>query len=46
MYVFSCYAKMQNLILAVYGLKYIENKGGRMDEKDVLTNRQLGVQNP
>ena len=44
MYVFSCYAKRQKLILAVYGLKYIENKGGRMDEKDVLTNRQLGFE--
>lgn len=44
MYVFSCYAKMQKRILAVYGLKYIENKGGRMDEKDVLTNRQLGFE--
>ena len=26
MYVFSCYAKMQKLILAVYGLKYIEKR--------------------
>ncbi len=26
MYVFSCYAKMQKLISAVYGLKHIEDK--------------------
>lgn len=26
MYVFSCYAKMQKRILAVYGLKHIEDK--------------------
>ena len=46
MYVFSCYAKMQKLISAVYGLKCIvyRNKGDRMNEKDVLANRQLGFE--
>ena len=33
MYVFSCYAKMQELILAVYGLKYIEKKEAEWTRK-------------